>query len=90
MDVREKGIRRIRYVTRGLAVAGVAGSVLFAGLAQAATQSARTNTPSGTPTSGTTNRPSTPINPRHRGAPPADQPPVTSTDQPPQITGGGS
>lgn len=91
MNVREKGIRRIRYVTRGLAVAGVAGSVLFAGLAQAATQSARTNTPNGTPTTGNTTRPSTPTNPRHRGAPPpADQPPVTGTDQLPQITGGGS
>jgi hypothetical protein len=88
MNVREVGIRRIRYVTRGLTVAGVAGSLLFAGLAQAATQSARSNTPTGgTPN---TNTPST-TNPRHRGSRvPADQPPVTSTDNPPQITGGGS
>jgi hypothetical protein len=86
MNVREKGIRRIRYVTRGLAVAGVAGSVLFAGLAQAATQSARSGTPKLTPST-----PSTPTNPRRRDAPPpADQPPVNGTDQPPQITGGGS
>jgi len=88
MNVREKGIRRIRYVTRGLTVAGVAGSLLFAGLAQASTQSQRSNTPTGnTPTTG----PTTPTNPRQRTPRvPADQPPVTSTDNPPQITGGGS
>jgi hypothetical protein len=94
MNVRETGIRRIKFVTRGVAVVGVAGSIAFAGLAKAATDSDRADTPkpSGTTspspatTAGTgptkTNTPAT----RTR----TTQPSVTDTHDDPQVTVGGS
>jgi hypothetical protein len=82
MNVRETGIRRIRYLTRGLTLVGVAGSLVFAGLAKSATESAQQPAP--TPTSPATTDPGT-------GQPPdIQQPPVRHTDDQPQVTLGGS
>jgi hypothetical protein len=88
MNVRETGIRRIRYVTRGLTIAGVAGSLLFAGAAKAATEGERAKTPSNQPSSGTTS-PSTPSSTSSNNDQ-NSQPPVNNTDQGPLITSGGS
>jgi hypothetical protein len=94
MNAREIGIRRIRLVTRGLAVVGVAGSVAFAGLAKAATDSDRAATPRPAPAS--TSGRTTPTPAATKGgtvkapATRATQPSVNDTVDEPQITVGGS
>ncbi len=94
MNVRETGVRRIRFVTRGLAVAGVAGSIAFAGMAKAATDSDRANT---TKTRVTPSTSASPSPAATKGSTttktPATQntePNVTTTDDDPQVTVGGS
>jgi hypothetical protein len=90
MNVRETGIRRIRYVTRGLTIAGVAGSLLFAGAAKAATDGERARTPSNQPSSGTTSPSSTDDQNSTNKNNQNSQPPVNNTNQGPLITSGGS
>jgi len=89
MNVRETGIRRIRYVTRGLTVAGVAGSLLFAGAAKAATDAARSSRPGNQPSSGTSKSPSG-QNSTSTNNDQNSQPQVNNTDRGPLITSGGS
>ncbi len=92
MTARARGLRRITLVSRGLAVAGVAGSLAFAGLARADTHLVGTppttptpTTPTPTPTvAKTTTKPPVRTPPRHQA------PQVTETDQEPQVTTGGS
>jgi hypothetical protein len=99
MNVRETGTRRIRYVTRGLTIAGVAGSLVFAGVAKSATESERAKTTGNQPSSssssgtdsgtGTDSGNGTSTN-NNNSNDQNSQPPVTNTDQLPQITSGGS
>jgi hypothetical protein len=87
MNAREIGVRRIRIVTRGLAVAGAVGSVAFAGLARAATEGQRSGTPAPTPTDHATPAPTkSGTKAKATPAPPV----VTQTSDPPQVTSGGT
>jgi hypothetical protein len=86
MNARERGLRRIRLLTWGMSVLGVAGSIGVAGLARAATTSAGNATPdpSPSPTSTATRHPHP--RPTHSTRPPV----ITHTDDPPIIISGGS
>jgi hypothetical protein len=80
MDARTSGRRKIRWVTWAVAVAGVYGSVAFAGLARAATKAPKTN-----PTDGSV------VGPQVDQPGQQNQPPrLQRSDQQPFVRSGGS